>query len=110
MKVFLLWAGPPCDGPGIKGCRPGTPFEDGAWDGVCGNMGVCRSVNICVRGERTASEERDDCCCEISWIGEVSSLTGVPKIASKSVRNMLINGAGMLRVGAKTMPTGQQVR
>jgi hypothetical protein len=40
-----------------------------------------------------------------SRMGELSSSIANPKMASKSVRNMEIRGPGMLRVGAKTMPT-----
>lgn len=40
-----------------------------------------------------------------SRIGELASSTSAPKMESKSVMNIEIKGAGILRVGAKTIPT-----
>jgi hypothetical protein len=41
----------------------------------------------------------------ISCMGELASSRAVPKISGKSVRKKDIRGAGMLSVGANTMPT-----
>ena len=42
----------------------------------------------------------------ITWMDAATALSGsAPKMASKSVRNAEITGAGMLRVGEKTIPT-----
>lgn len=65
--------------------------------------GVGISENIWWRGERTSSGDK-------LWSTLSSTAAGrrpdeSPKMLSKSVRNMENTGAGMLRVGAKTMPT-----
>lgn len=44
-------------------------------------------------------------CCGSFIVGAWDSSMGSPKMEAKSVRNMEIRGAGMLSVGAKTMPT-----
>lgn len=66
--------------------------------------GVGMSENIWRRGDRISSGVRGS-VMETSG-GVMSGSSGSsPKMASKSVRNMAKTGAGMLRVGEKTMPT-----
>ena len=64
-----------------------------------------RSENICRRGERVASSARKDVPLRGSWVGEPASSRAAPKMSGKSVRKKAMRGAGMLSVGANTMPT-----
>lgn len=66
--------------------------------------GVGISENIWCRGERTSSGVRGS-VIEI-WTADVAPPSNSdPKMSSNSVRNIEKTGAGMLRVGEKTMPT-----
>ena len=64
-------------------------------------------MNICFRGERMESGV-SGAVTVISLYDSLSSPSAMARIkmSGKSVRKWEINGPGILRVGAKTMPTG----
>ena len=63
------------------------------------------SENIWRRGERMSSGVRGSVTETSGGAFALESSGSSPKTASNSVRNMAKTGAGMLRVGEKTMPT-----
>jgi len=77
-----------------------------SWSGKtsCLYDGEGISENIWCLGERISSGVRGS-VTEICTVDVAPPSNSAPKISSKSVRNMEKTGAGMLRVGEKTMPT-----
>ena len=71
--------------------------------------GVGTSENICRRGDRIATSSDTYESFRISWIGELASSSAIPKMSVKSVKKNEISGAGILSVGANTMPTFRTV-
>ena len=74
------------------------------WKVVWLYAGVGRSENICLRGERRSVEAEVVEVCWLEGPSVVWSNSG-PKMVVWSSTKEEINGAGTLRVGAKTMPT-----
>ncbi len=67
--------------------------------------GVGRSWKSCRRGDRMSSGLISGAAATTSTAGIMLSSGRTPKTVLKSLRNIDNTGAGMLRVGEKTMPT-----